>query len=104
MVEASPGLTFWWIGESSPMPIFVGDSQSGIGIGYGACLLPDPGLILEIQYFGIGTSEPCSSLRVVPHPDATSGEIEGALCAAGPVSAVGKEILVNCPVPVEERT
>lgn len=105
MVEASPGVTFSWIGESSPMPIVVGNSQSGIAIDYGACLFPDPGLILEIQYVGFGNSEPCSLLRVVPHPDATFGEIEVVLCIGmGPVSAVGKELRVNCAVSVEETT
>ena len=104
-VEASSGITFIWLSETSPKPTVIGDSRTGIEIGYGACLIPDAGLILQIQYLGIGTSEPCSFLRVVPHPAAPSGEIEVVLCVGmGPASAVGKDLLVNCTVPVQETT
>ena len=104
-IEPSPGITFAWLGESSPKPTVIGDSKSGVEIGYGACVFPDAGLILEIEYLGLGTSEPCSFLRVVDHPDASSGEIEVVLCVGlGPVSAMGKDLTVNCAVPVQETT
>ena len=104
-VQTSPGVTFAWLGENSPMPTVVGDSRTGISIGYGACLIPDPGLILEIRFLGIGTSEACSFLNVVPHPQASSGEIEVILCVGlEAVSATGEKLLVNCPVPVEQTT
>lgn len=104
-VQASPGVTFTWLGESSPMPTVVGDSRTGISVGYGACLIPDPGLVLVIQFFGIGTSEACSFLSVGPHPQASSGEIEVVLCVGlEAVAATGKKLLVNCPVPVKQTT
>ncbi len=106
MVEASPGITFEWLGESSPMAtLVVGDSQTGIAMDYGACLFPDPGLILVIHYWGFGTSDPCSSLRVVAPPGTPTGEITVGLCVGqGPISAVGKRLLVNSSVPVETST
>jgi len=105
MIEPSPGITFVWLGESSPKPTVIGDSRTGVEIGYGACVLPDAGLILQVQYLGLGTSEPCSFLSVVNHPQASSGEIEVVLCVGlGPVSAIGKKLTVNCTVPAQETT
>ena len=103
-VEASPGITFSWIGETSPWTIVDGDSRTGIYVDYNTCLFPSPGFVLEIQYFGAGTSETCSTLRTVAHPDSPYEVIEVVTCDFEVFSAVGKELLVNCPVPVEQTT
>jgi hypothetical protein len=104
MVEATSGIAFTWLSETSPFAEVIGDSKTGIYIYYAACLGPDPGLVLQIQYFGIATSEPCSKLRVVPDPESVYGEIEVVTCNFEVVKATGGELLVNCPVPVEQTT
>jgi hypothetical protein len=43
-------------------------------------------------------------LRVVPDPESVYGEIEVVTCNFEVVKATGGELLVNCPVPVEQTT
>jgi hypothetical protein len=103
-IEESAGITFSWIGDVSPWTIVDGDSRTGIDISYDTCLAPDPGLVLEIRYFGVGTSAGCSALTPVPHPDSPFGEIEVVTCNFQIYSAQGNSLHVSCTVPVEQTT
>ena len=67
------GETIYWFFNS------LGNTQEGIVIAYGICLVGQF-LIATITYYGYGTSEPCSYLEVVPHPDAETGKIEMVDC------------------------
>ncbi|MFH1754418.1 MAG: hypothetical protein ABIA59_01835 [Candidatus Latescibacterota bacterium] len=110
-----PNLTY--LGETSPFDVVIGNSKTGIAISYGACLTA-PILLLEIWYFGIGLSEPCSIVSVQPSPSAPSGNIEVADCSVPPnvLFATGADLVINpdpfcswwecfCdPDPVEQRS
>jgi hypothetical protein len=48
--------------------ITLGNSLTGVSIGYGACLV-SPIVVLELNFFGTGVTSPCSELRLLPHPD-----------------------------------
>lgn len=90
----------------------VGNSQTGIAVGYGSCLTGTIWL-MSINYFVQGTSEACCIYPVLPDPNAGPG---GAIlvqdCDYNLVFAVGLAATVNgnssCPcgypVPVEGTT
>ena len=68
-VQASPGFTGVYLGEEfSPQltALFIGNTQTGIGIAYGACY-SDNLHVITIRYIIYGTSEPLSYLEVVTH-------------------------------------
>jgi hypothetical protein len=66
MIVASSGFTGTYLGEEIPDPIagFIGNSQSGMMIGYGG-EYETPLHILTVRYLIYGTSEPNSYLEVV---------------------------------------
>ncbi|UCH83318.1 MAG: hypothetical protein JSW50_12770 [Candidatus Latescibacterota bacterium] len=80
-----------WLSDTAIFPVTIGNSQTGVAIGYGACLA-SPIHVLVINYFGQGLTSPCCVYKPTAHPGAPSGEIEvvdcndqlldgGALCA-----------------------
>jgi hypothetical protein len=54
-----------YLGESSPFGAVIGNSQTGVAIGYGACL-SGPIHLLTIRLFVQGLSEPCCLYPVIP--------------------------------------
>ncbi len=56
-----------WLVDVKPFPVTLGDSQSGVSIGYGTCQ-PSPIHILTIMYATSGTTELDCFYRVRPHP------------------------------------
>ncbi len=101
-IERSAGFTGTWLSESSPFPVVVGDSQTGVAIAFGACKTA-PVLLLDIMYFAHGTSGPCSYLASTAHPSSPSGKIEVSTCTVTVLAEPGR-LRVNCTVPVEETT
>ncbi|NIM22507.1 MAG: hypothetical protein GTO51_02380 [Candidatus Latescibacteria bacterium] len=103
------GANLVYLGETSPFVVRIGDAQTGVAIGYGACI-PSPNLLLTIKYLGTGTSRPCSYCQVVPHPAAIPAEVLVVDCADPPnlLAATGGDVVVNpdptcyCDIPVEE--
>ena len=57
------GVTY--LGESSPFGVVIGNSQTGVSIGYGACLSGTIQL-LTVRFFGQGLTEPCCVYPVGP--------------------------------------
>ncbi len=102
-IERSAGFTGTWLSESSPFPVVVGDSQTGVAISYGLCNKTAPVLLLDIMYFAHGTSGPCSYLASTAHPPSPSGGIEVGTCTVTAFAEPGR-LRVNCTVPVEETT
>jgi hypothetical protein len=105
-IAASPGFTGVWLSETSPFVWVFGTSPSGVEIGYAACVQP-PVLVLEVKYTVFGTSEECSLLEVVGHPNHFGIDI--ALCQGINVYADGGRLTVNptegcSPVPAEPST
>jgi hypothetical protein len=117
IVRGDAGMTMTFVSES-PIggPIFItGNIVDGYDVFYGMCATG--GLaIMTIDYFGLGTSAPCSRLEVVAAPTAVTGEVEVADCDGAVHAATGYWALVNAdgscacewdpctPVPVEETT
>jgi hypothetical protein len=108
MIAPSVGFTGVWLGETSPFST-IGMSPTGIRIAYGQCL-DTPALILEVTYTVFGTSDDCSYLEVVEHPEEVCG---------GPVFldcpnfdtwfGTGGRLTVNpnetcTPIPIEPST
>jgi hypothetical protein len=96
----------------TPPYIHVGNSETGISIGYGGMCVPAPNMILTISYLGSGQSLPCSYILVMPAPTAGPPGIYVTDCATPPnlLNATGGALLVNpmldcnCSIPVEETT
>jgi hypothetical protein len=94
-------------------PVFgvnIGNSQTGISIGYAACLT-GPIHILSMLFFGSGLSSSCCRYDVYPDPGAVSGQIEVVDCANNLLWTTGSPGFVNpdqgcvCGlVPVEQTT
>lgn len=76
-IAQSAGFTGVWLSESTTH-LFLGSSTAGIRFAYGGCL-ELPTRVLEVQYSTFGTSESCSYLEVVGHPDEICGS--NAICA-----------------------
>jgi hypothetical protein len=92
-VEAGPGVTMIYAGETHPFSSTVGNSQSGIEVCYGTCLAPGDIPLVTISYLSFGTSAPCSELRVVPHPAAEV--VETMDCNGTPQNVWGGVLLIN---------
>jgi hypothetical protein len=54
-----------YLGEASPFGVVIGNSQTGMSIGYGSCR-SGPILLLTVRLFAQGLSEPCCLYPVVP--------------------------------------
>ncbi|UCH84113.1 MAG: hypothetical protein JSW50_00025, partial [Candidatus Latescibacterota bacterium] len=68
-----------WLNDTSVFTVKIGDSQSGVAIGYGQCM-PAPTHILTINYFCQATTGSCSEYRAGPYPAVASGKIEVVDC------------------------
>jgi hypothetical protein len=95
MVVQGNGACMTYLGETSPFPTVLGNSQTGIAIAYGVCLYP-PIHLLTINYMGCN-SPLCSIVETVPDPAVTPPEILVADCEDPPnlVAAGGSFAWVN---------
>lgn len=98
-----------YLSDSSPFSVVIGSSQTGVAIGYGACLAA-PIHCLTIQYFASGLSTACCYYSVIPDPNLPSGLIEVVDCAENLISATGGVGIINpdgtcqCDVPTQDTT
>jgi hypothetical protein len=98
-----------YLSQASPFAVVIGNSQTGVAIGYGACYT-GPVLVLTLSYFAGGTSSPCCYFQVVPDPLVPSGQIEVVDCAENLLFATGGVGIVNadatclCDVPTQDTT
>ncbi len=76
-----------YIGESSPFPTVLGNSQTGVAIAFGYCET-SPVLLLSVTVWTTGETGVCCRFPVLPDPVVASGEIEYADCTA-PVPLIG---------------
>lgn len=56
-----------WLSDTNAFPVTIGNSQTGVSIGYGSCRAA-PVLILTLNYFTAGTTPACCLYPVLPHP------------------------------------
>ena len=80
----------------------VGNTQTGMAIAFGACLNA-PAVLVSLSYMAVGSTV-CCEYPVLPHPDATSGEIEFADCNQDKVLGTGGALCLKCTSPVEPST
>ena len=99
-----------YLSDQQIFPITLGNSQTGVAIAYGACML-SPIHVLSMQYFTQGTTPPCCAYPVLPDPNLPSGQIEIVDCEFNVVYGVGGTGMINadasCPclaTPAEETT
>jgi hypothetical protein len=87
----------------------VGDTQTGLSIGYGACSA-SPVAVVSMSFFGAGLSAPCCQYPILPHPitgliifnDCIPVDLPGQ---AGPPATInGDDAVCPCAVPTEEST
>jgi len=113
-VIQSFGANLMFLGDIIPgLHIAIGNSQTGIAVGYLGCL-PSPIGVMQIQYFTQGLSAPCSMLEVVPDPAAVPLDILVADCVGGIWIGGGKGMYVNAgpkcedcdtiPIPSQPQT
>lgn len=99
-VEASPGFTGVWLGETSPFTIW-GTSPMDIALGYNNCQVGNF-LILTMSYQLFGTST-CSNLSVAgsgpfPHPWCVTCFASDGPCLPS------NSFQVNCALPIAPTT
>jgi len=68
-----------YLSDTAVFPVTIGSSQTGVAVGYGACL-NGPIHVLTINYFVEGLTADCCFYPTVPHPDIPSGKIEAVNC------------------------
>ncbi|UCH84955.1 MAG: hypothetical protein JSW50_04500, partial [Candidatus Latescibacterota bacterium] len=103
-----PCLQATYLSDTPQFTVTIGDSQSGVTIGYGSCLTM-PIWILTMNYISSSGTPPCCEFRVKEHPEVASGRIEVADCTGALLYGAGLCAVVNpdasCPcwaTPVEE--
>jgi hypothetical protein len=80
----------------------LGNTQTGITICYGGCLLDPQTVLVAIQYMAYGTSPNCGGqLFVSPHPDAQTVEVINCNGTASSAPTVGVMVgdFCSCPSP-----
>jgi hypothetical protein len=105
------GFDLVWVDDIVHPPLYVGNTQDGISIAYGACVAL-PLLAVTIQYLAYGSSGACGLLEVVPDPVVSWNQILEFDCSAVVTERVagGSRFYVNpdgscsCgPLPVVEQ-
>lgn len=75
--------TLIWLTDTfSPGMTFTGDSQSGVDVQYPSCL-SGPIAVQTVAFFGAGDSPADSGIKLLPHPDSQSGQVEADRCGGG---------------------
>ena len=84
--------TMTYVSEMVHVQSWLGNTQSGITLCYGACLGGD-NLLVTVNYMSYGTSENCSKVQIVPHPDATT--VDAIRCDQVPVGSFVQDLYVQ---------
>jgi hypothetical protein len=71
--------TLVWLYSTSHFDGVSGDFTSGYEVDYGACL-DGPVVVQILAFWGDGTSPPDAAIRLLPHADAVTGQVEGITC------------------------
>jgi len=101
-VAPSAGVTLSYLSETHPFAATLGNTQTGISICLGECVVGNA-ILATISYMSFGTGPNCGLLSLVPHPDAETVEVLD--CDGLPQSAWLIDISVpistpcGCPAP-----
>ena len=93
-VTLGPGVTMTYVSETHNFAATLGDSQSGLSICYGSCLVGELSLG-AISYLSTGTDQNCSQVLIVPHPLADTVDV--LRCDESPVVAFARDLYVIAP-------
>jgi hypothetical protein len=123
-IQPGPGMTMTYVSEVHRFAQTEGNTQTGITICYdGLCLISSQ-LLATVTYMRYGTSEDCSKLLIVPHPEAETVEVMNCnldpetayvqdfsldvrYCGCSPwrlIAGTPRSIVCTPPLPVEEAT
>jgi hypothetical protein len=96
-VALGPGVTMTYVSESSPYTA-VGYALAGMSVCFGGCLTGEP-LLASLTFMSYSTDASCSEVRIVPHPNAQTIEVQK--CNGSTVAAYGKplEIVPHGTIP-----
>jgi hypothetical protein len=102
--DCFPGATY--IADEIPFPHITGNSQTGITIGFGQCIDPQPGSYTVAMRIMLMVSSPvtsCCWYPPLPNPETGAGVIEVFDCSDNPVVAGGASGLVGQGFPPQVR-
>jgi hypothetical protein len=68
-----------YLSDSPVFPVTIGNSQTGVAVGYGACLA-SPIHVLTLTYFAQGLTPSCCCYRAFPDPQIQSSMVEVVDC------------------------
>jgi len=93
-------MTATYMSDTNMFPVTLGNSQTGMSVGYGSCLT-GPIHVQTISYFVQGLTPACCRYYVLPHPDASATAIEVVDCYGTIISASTIRAVINatagCP-------
>jgi hypothetical protein len=99
-----------WLSDTPVYAVTIGNSQSGVAIGYGVCLA-GPIHVLSISLFNQALTGSCCAWTVIPDPNVPSGQIEVVDCVNALLYGTGFTSYINgnindcpCTVGTEETT
>ena len=85
--------TLTWLGDTNHQNA-IGDSQVGVELEYPCS--PGPILLQTVTYWGTSDSPGNGALLARPHPNSTTGDIEGRDCEQNVGTVLGGCICVKC--------
>jgi hypothetical protein len=85
-----------YLGEAYPWPLVIGNTQTGVSIGYADCL-SSPIHVCTISLFGVGQSQTDCPYTVLPHP--MSGTVSMTDCDNNLLVGSGGTTFVNSTLP-----
>jgi hypothetical protein len=99
--------TGMYLSDTNPFPVTIGNSQTGVSIGYGSCR-QYPIHVLTMSFFGQGTTS-CCFYPVLPDPNEPSGQVVAVDCSQQLVPVKGGATVINYTsgcysVPAEETS
>ena len=86
--------TLVWLANRSSFYTVTGDFNSGYVVDYGACL-EGPVVTQSFLFIGNGTSPADAAIKMMPHPNATTGQVEGINCDGEAYVQVGGGICIK---------
>ncbi len=94
-------MTGTWLSDTNVFPVVVGNTQTGISVGYGACKV-SPIHVLTMNFFAMGTTPSCCLYWACPDPYNPSHQIEVSDCsffvryATGGVGVINATPVCSC--------
>jgi len=103
MAPKPPCFPATYLSDSSPFSVVIGNSQTGVSIGYGSCRVGAVH-VMTMAFFASGTTLPCCYYPVVPDPLSSSGLVDIVDCDMNLVQAEAGTGIINadgcdCPQP-----